>query len=88
MSAVLTDQEMKRLVARNINSRLDALSQSRYWLAKKTGEWDSTIANVCNAKNCCSAGLLKRIAEVLDVTTDWLVQKHSEKKPPRVSKTA
>lgn len=78
----MTDEESKIVVAHNINRILARIDRSRYWLAKETGEWESRIASVCNAKVCCGAGMLSRIAKALDVSVDELFspirKKHSK----------
>eukprot|EP00913_Durusdinium_trenchii_P028455 g26683.t1 len=72
--AVITDTDAKRNIAYHINATLAAQGQSRYWLAKATGEWNSTIANVCNGKNMPGAGLLARIATALDLPAGELLK--------------
>lgn len=84
MSNVISDEQSKELVAHNVNRLLEKQGHSRYWLAKQTGEWNSTIANVCTAKKCCGAGLLARIAEALGVGIDELFSP-VRKKYPKVS---
>ena len=78
----MTDEESKEVVAYNVNRILERLDRSRYWLAQETGEWESRIANVCNGKVCCGAGLLSRISKALGVTVDELFspirKKHSK----------
>lgn len=77
MSTVISNDDAKRIIARNVNRILKERGLSRRWLAQHTGEFDSTIANVCHGRKCCLAGLLARIAEALNVTLDDLLS------PPR-----
>jgi len=79
----MNDEETKVAIAHNINRILERQGHSRYWLAKETGEYEGTIANVCHGRNVCGAGILTRIARALGVTIDHLV-----KKPRKVSRGA
>jgi len=74
MSTVLNDADAKRQIAFHVNRFLKKRGFSRYWLAKETGEWQSTIANVCNGECVPGAGLLARIADALETTTDELLK--------------
>lgn len=71
--SVITDELATEHIAANINRLLVKREKSRYWLARVTGEYESTIANVCNGKTVCSAARLARIAAALDTTIDILM---------------
>ncbi len=71
----MKDNEAKFVIAHNIKRLLQKQEHSRYWLAKETGEYQSTIANVCHGRKVCGAGLLSRIAKALEVNTDDLLKK-------------
>lgn len=73
MTIVASDDQTKKTIARNLNRILRERGLSRYWLAQETGEYQATIGRVCNASNCCSSGLLARIAEALKISTDALI---------------
>ena len=68
------DDDAKQFIAFNVRATLARRGRSRYWLAKQTGEWQGTIANVCLARNMPGSGLLARIADALGVTTDDLLR--------------
>ena len=70
----MDDNKAKEVIAFNINQILESQGHSRYWLAKETDEWQSTIANVCHGRSVCGAGLLTRIAKALDVNPDNLLE--------------
>lgn len=83
---MLTDEQLKGVLAANVNRLLGEMGKSRYWLAKQTGESETRIANVCRAINCCSAGLLTRIAEALGTSTDALIEPIKPARKPTSSK--
>jgi hypothetical protein len=87
MIAVLTEAEAKKIVAKNVVSRLDELGHSRYWLAKQTGEHQSTIGNVCHGKKCCSAALLARIAEAIGLTPNDLLDRKTSRNSKKPAKS-
>lgn len=74
MTTVINDSDAKRNIAFHVARILGQNGRSRYWLAKETGEWQTTIANVCNAKSVPGAGLLARIADALGCATDDLLK--------------
>jgi len=71
----INDEDTKLTIATNVIRALKKQGKSRYWLAKETGEYEGTIANVCHGRNVCGAGMLSRIANALGVTTDKLLEK-------------
>lgn len=74
MQMILTEDEARECIAFHVTRELDRRGKSRYWLAQQTGDWESTIANVCNGKSVPSAALLSRIATVLRISTDDLLK--------------
>jgi hypothetical protein len=69
------DEQTKAAIAFNVVRYLKKQGRSRYWLSKETGDYQSTIANVCHGRSVCGAGLLTRIASALGVTADDLLKK-------------
>ena len=72
MDTVLADADVKVYIAANVRWLLERMDRTPYWLAKQTGEWQSTIGNVLHARNVPGAGLLKRIADALEIRVDDL----------------
>lgn len=79
----ITDDLVRENIAANLHWLLDIkMKKSRYWLAKQTGDYESTIANVYYGKTLCSAALLARIAVATGVSVEFLVSE-----PKKMSKT-
>lgn len=70
---MLTDDDVKRNVAANLQRLLADRGLTRTALASKTGDALMTISSACAGKYVPGAGLLARIAEVLDVSVDRIV---------------
>lgn len=77
MSTVISDNDARIHVAANIQHRLG--HRTTYWLMKTTGELPNRIYPVVRGDALATAGLLSRIAEALDCTTDALLSKPSKK---------
>lgn len=63
-----------------INDLLEKMNMSRYKLSKESGVAMTTIADICSGKaelEKCSAGTLHKIAKVLGVTVDSLLENNS-----------
>lgn len=78
---MVSDLQSKKIIAQNLNRILRERGKSRHWLAVEMGEYDATIARICNGKNLAGAGLITRIAEALDVSTDEILLPHRPKFP-------
>jgi transcriptional regulator with XRE-family HTH domain len=74
MSTVLTDTEAKTIIGENVSRFLAARGWSQAKLAVETKENEMTISRVVRGKNVPGAGLLSRIAEALNVSTEDLLR--------------
>lgn len=74
MNNVISDIDAKRNIAFHVLRLLEKKGKSRYWLSKQTGEYESRIAAVCKGESLCKSGLLARIAEALETTTDDMLR--------------
>ncbi len=75
---ILVEEEGKLLI---INELLQKKNMSRYRLSKESGIAMTTIADICSGKaelDKCAAGTLYKIAKVLDVTVDSLLENNKE----------
>ena len=66
-----------------INDLLEKEKMSRYRLSKESGVAMTTITDICSGKanlDKCAAGTLYRIAKVLGVTVDSMLENNSEDK--------
>lgn len=64
-----------------INDLLEKKKMSRYMLAIKAEIPQSTILDICSGKanlNDCKAGTLHKIAKVLNVTTDYILDEFNK----------
>lgn len=68
----MNDEETKRMIAYNVQRLLG--TRTKYWLAKHTGEHESTIGSIVNGKHLCNAGILGRIAIALQVDVSEFYQ--------------
>ncbi len=60
-----------------VNDLLEKENMSRYRLSKESGVAMTTITDICSGKadlNKCSAGTLYKIAKVLGVTVDAILE--------------
>ena len=63
-----------------INALLEKEKMSRYRLSKESGVAMTTITDICNGKadlDKCTAGTLHKIAKVLNVTVDSILENNS-----------
>lgn len=63
-----------------INDLLEKEKMSRYRLSKESGVAMTTITDICNGKadlDKCTAGTLHKIARVLNVTVDLILENNS-----------
>ena len=66
-----------------VNDLLEKENMSRYRLSKKSGVAMTTITDICSGKadlDKCAAGTLYKIAKVLGVTVDSMLENNSEDK--------
>lgn len=75
------DAQRKETIAENVNRILSDRGLSRHWLAVKIDEYDSAIARVCNATHLCSADMIAKIADALNVSADELLFPRRKKYP-------
>lgn len=69
---MLTDEQVKVNVAANLRRLLADRGLSQRQLAVLTGDNEMTISNACRGVHVPGAGIITRIAEALDVSTDRL----------------
>ena len=72
MHTMMTDDQARKAIARNVQRLLDKKVFNATWLARKTGEHKSQISWVIHGKNLCQAGLIVRIAAAFKVSCDEL----------------
>jgi len=63
-----------------VNDLLEKENMSRYRLSKESGVAMTTITDICSGKadlNKCAAGTLYKIAKVLGVTVDFILENNS-----------
>lgn len=68
-----TDQEALKNVSANLRRILRDRAMTQAELARKTGDSQPAISQICTAKYVPGIGLVLRIAEALDVTVDRLL---------------
>lgn len=68
---VLTDKQAKANIAANVQ-RLRG-NRSRGWLAREAGTYPINITRIEAGEHMPGSGLLARLAEALDTTTDALL---------------
>lgn len=73
----MTDEQAKANIAANV-ARLRG-ARSRGWLARAAGTYTINISRIENGDNLPSSGLLARLAEALDTTTDALLSLDARK---------
>ena len=64
-----------------INELLEKEKMSRYRLSKESGVAITTITDICRGKadiNKCAAGTLHKIAKVLGVTVDSILENNNQ----------
>ena len=66
-----------------VNDLLEKENMSRYRLSKESGVAMTTITDICSGKSDldkCAAGTLYKIAKVLGVTVDFILENNSVEK--------
>lgn len=81
---VPTDEDVTAALKVNVPARMASLGISQNGLAKMTGDPVSTINNIINGNHLPRGGVLVRIAEALQTTTDALLTL-TQKKSRRAS---
>ncbi len=71
---MLTDDEAKRNIAANVTKLRG--ERSRYWLAKSLGVAPIQVTRIEEARHLPGSGVLARLAEILEVSTDFLLENH------------
>lgn len=80
---MLTDEQVKANVAANVPRLLVERRMTQKQLAERTGDPQMTISAMCRGLYVPGAGLITRVAEALDVSTDRLTGS-----PPEFSRRA
>lgn len=75
---MITDQQAMANIAANV-CRLRG-DRSRSWLARECGTYAINITRIESGKHLPTSGLLARLAEALDTTTDALLSQDATKK--------
>lgn len=73
---MLTDTEARDIIAENVRRRLATLDWSQSDLARETGESPMRISYLVRGVKSPTIGFLARVADALETTVDWLIQKH------------
>ncbi len=71
---MITDEQLKRNLSRNLKKTLDIQGLTPYRLAKMVDEPQTSVYRIVRGENVPNAVLLARMAEALDVTVDSLLQ--------------
>jgi transcriptional regulator with XRE-family HTH domain len=85
MIEMLTDDEVRVNVAANLNDLLEEKGLTQTQLAEMTGDPISTISALCRARSVPKCGILGRVAEVLRVNVDRLMDPPPQKSMRRAS---
>ncbi len=75
-TAVITDDEARYNIGHNIRALLKTKSWSQGELARKSGESAMNVSRIINGVHIPNAAILARLAEALEVSTDYLITKH------------
>lgn len=75
---MITDDELKRNLAENLQHLLEVRGWTRYRLAKESGESQVTLAGIVHGRAMPQVGTLARIADCLDVSLDQLIAASSK----------
>jgi transcriptional regulator with XRE-family HTH domain len=79
---VVKNKLAKSIISANLEALLEARGLTVSDLARKTKDGVMTVHNAVHGVHCPGAGLLKRLADALDVTTDDLYDAELPKKLP------
>ena len=84
MSNVITDEQAKTNISRNVRYALDVRGWKAVDLARATDESEMRISLLVRGKKLPTAAFLARVAEALDTTADALLRDASHK-PEKIS---
>lgn len=79
MNNTAEDREMMRIVSRRLKWALFEADMSCAQLHRVTGISESTVYNIVNQRTVPSATKVKKIADALNVSADWLLGRTDEK---------
>ena len=79
MSTVLSDSEARRNISSNILRLLKERGISQAELARRAKEPAMNVSRVVKRINTPNAAMLARLAEVLEVSVDYLLGNHEKK---------
>jgi transcriptional regulator with XRE-family HTH domain len=79
MSTVISDDEVKKNIAANIAQTLHLMGKTQGWLANQVGVTPAAISLIVSGDRMPGAGVLRRIAEALNVRMDRLIDTAVEK---------
>lgn len=77
--------DLAEVLLSRVDQRLAEMGKSRYWLSKEASEGKSTkvLADVERRRAVPKEARLRRIAELLDVSVDWLMGRTENRAPVR-----
>jgi len=84
MSNVITDEQAKTNISRNVRAELNVRGWKAVDLARATDESEMRISLLVRGKKLPTAAFLARVAEALDTTSDALLRDASHK-PEKIS---
>lgn len=85
---MISDETATANVAANVRRLLDQRGWTQSDLAKKTGESENNISRISRGLNVVRIGVLARVAEAFDVSTDRLLAPPPTPLPPEFSVAA
>jgi len=77
---MISNEEAAKNLAANVQRLLEQRGWNQADLARRTGDNENTISRVVRGANVVNVGILARIAEAFDVSSDRLLMP-----PPQVS---
>ena len=87
---MISQDDVKDVIAENVQRLLDEQGHTAYWLAKRLGVFPSRVQKLLDRENVVGADFLANIAEVFGVTANDLLAapKKTSKKFRNSAKTA
>lgn len=83
---MLTDDQAKVAISENLNRILEEQDKSAYWLMTHLGMSSGALYPIIRGKSLPSVALAARIAELLEVSVDDLIQEVEKEIPKKVSR--
>lgn len=77
-TAVITDAEARVNIGDNIKALLKTKGWSQGELARQSNESAMNVSRIINGVNLPNAAILARLAEALEVSTDYLISRHGK----------